>query len=287
MRLRGGQIRRTTGLTVALSVACTKPAPGGPERVDDSSAAGTTSIPTGTSTGTGTSGGESGSTGDATTSSGAPQGSTGAEFECSPDAPPTFDFRLEPAYDDASMLEVDWDCVVKDRVLFALGATLLLDCTDAGVEVEPAPQIVLNASPTVPSLAIEVGDAIRVRYAVSQDVFDHREAVRVEAADQTLLIAGRVNSAGAGPAIAFEPFAGVELEAFDLPCDAEPGAGCGALQHERQVVTIDGASGEVRTGEFIEIGAYGVWAPILAHHVGPFCGFEPVEFDLHFVRLAP
>ena len=223
---------------------------------------------------TGTSGPEAGS------SSGA-EGSTGADPICPPVSPASFDFNIVPMPDGYAPV-VDWDCAVLDKLMLPTGATLQLQCTENGVAVEPPPQLTIDASPPPPSLAIEVGELVRLRYAQNFAPWTYEKSIRVDGADQTLLIAGIDDGSP------FDPFEGVLIDPFAPLCGPEEDS-CGLVQHGRVGLTIDGVSGDVQSRDFTEIGAYGVWAPFIWSFVdGPDCsdvGYG--RFTLDLVRLVP
>ena len=100
----------------------------------------------------------------------------------------------------------------------------------------------------MPSLAVEISDLIHIEYARESGPWTFRKSIRVEALDETLLIAGSLNGS------LFDVFAGVTLDLADPACPSEPD-NCGPIQHEGRMVTIDGMTGEVWSRDFAEIGA--------------------------------
>jgi len=212
-----------------------------------------------------------------TGSTGDTEGASGVVPACPPKVESSFDIRIEPGPSQGvSNGDFTWECEVLDKILFVAGATLMLDCTDAGVPVDLPPQLILNTWPAVPSLAVDVADKIRVTYAWNKDA----DAIRVEAADHTLLIAGR---SGDGE---FDTLADVEMAALEPLCQLEDD-GCGPYQHGRLALTLDGVRGEVQSREYVEVGAYGVWAPIIMSEIGMFCPSMGAMFQLLLVRQMP
>lgn len=209
-------------------------------------------------------------------------GDTGEQPFCPPMTQSIFDFRIEPGFSKPWSVNLDWECEVLDKILFPAGATLMLACTDAGVPVVPAPQLVLNTSPVVPAVAVEPGDPVHLQYARYDDDWSLEESLRVVAADQTLLVAGYKNGSP------FDPFEGVTMGAIDPLCGPEEG-GCGLVQHGRLQLTLDGVVGIVASRDHAEIGAYGVWMPIMMSYVdGPNCtDISSSAFHLHLVRQTP
>lgn len=224
-----------------------------------------------------------------TGSTGDTDGPSGVVPACPPKVESSFDIRIEPGFNLVSPEgDFTWECEVLDKILFVAGATLMLDCTDAGVPVEPPPQLILNTWPAAPSLAVDVGDKLRVRYAWELNTWTDADALRVDAADHTLLIAGRSGASAADHSgtSAFDPFADVEMTALESFCKPEDD-GCGVYQHQRLALTLDDARGEVQSREHIEVGTYGVWAPIIVSEIGMLCPIMGARFQLLLVRQVP
>ncbi len=120
------------------------------------------------------------------------------------------------------------------------------------------------------------------KYARSSNGWSPHNSLRVEAADQTLLIAGLSNSSS------FNPFEGATMELIDPLCGPESD-GCGLAQHKRVQLMLDDIIGDVQSRDYAEIGAYGVWAPSIVTYVdGSHCAdVQSSWIFLDLVRLTP
>jgi hypothetical protein len=106
-------------------------------------------------------------------------------------------------------------------------------------------------------------------------------SIRVEAMDSTLVLAA-VETTGQ-----LDPFAGVLIKPIASVCGPEEDF-CGIVQHDAVEVTIDGASAALQSRNAAIIGAYGVWASDISHHLEVNCSDFPDPMrDLGVLRLAP
>lgn len=199
---------------------------------------------------------------------------------CSPPGSAEFTFILD-GVDEGDDHDLTLDCTVGLIDLHPLGADIALACTADDAPLDPAPSIRLTSSPPPQSLGFTSGSTVTLRYQQSLDFWTNR-AIRLTAGETVLLAA--VDGSGL-----YDPFAGVELDPLTPTCpphDADP---CGLVQPEDLQITVDGASGQVRSGQHVDIGTHDVWAPELTHTVGePICTDVPSTLrTLAVLRLAP
>lgn len=246
----------------------------GPSTSDTSATSGPTSTTSTTSPTSTTS-----TTTDPSTGSDTSAGTTGGDGIC----PPT-----EPAFLKASISTLDpffegtldWECEVLAVTSGDKGTEIGLDCTVDMQKVDPAPTLALTGQPAPGPIALKVGDAVHVHIEQLVPMWTET-AIRVEAADKTLLIASAETTGQ------LDPFAGIGLAGAVSICGTEEDF-CGIVQHGAVEVTIDGASVELQSRHFATLGGYGVWASVIRQYLQVDCTDVPDPWrELSVVRLAP
>lgn len=151
-----------------------------------------------------------------------------------------------------SPVSVAWGCTV-DEVAGSCGEwTVTLSCSDDGVALDQAARLDLSLAPAAGALPFTPGMAVNLRYMEAMP-FWLESAIRVEAADGTLLLAG---ARGSG---ALDPFS---------PQEVGPGAllrtsvdECGTSRYYEVAFDLGGAAkGSLVPPSYGKFDAYAVWA---------------------------
>lgn len=145
-----------------------------------------------------------------------------------------------------------WDCTVDDVAGGCDEWTVTLACSDDGVMLDEAAKLDLMLAPAAGSLPFSVGMAVKLRHLEAMP-FWIESAIRVEATDGTLLLAG---ARGSG-----------DLDPFS-PQDVGRGAlvrtmvdECGTSRYYAVAFDLGGgATGSLVPPSHGEFGAYAVWA---------------------------
>lgn len=209
-----------------------------------------TDATTGVTTGEAESGGATdtgGATGDPTTGAGE---TTGAD--CPNDgAPVSFYYNLGGPLPGAPA-SVAWDCTVDEVAGGCDEWAITLACSDDGVPLDGAARLDLMLAPAAGSLPFVAGTAVRLRYMEAMP-FWIESAIRVEAADGTLLLAG---ARGSGDLDPFSPQHVGRGALVRTTIDE-----CGTSRYYEVAFDLGGAAeGSLVPPSHGEFGAYAVWA---------------------------
>ena len=226
-----------------------------------------------TSAGSTSAGSTEGTTGSTTESTGEPESSTSAGTTGEDACPPADDVHFEFGWLSGPELmpgEHEWVCKVLGVFDGKEGGSVIeLSCTEGEMPVEPAPSLVIDASPAPSLVNFTAGAGVRVIHGHVMPWWIEKW-IRVESLMSGDLLLAGVSGSSLAPGGGGDLFAPASIEVIDGEC-APFANGCGVVERLRLDVDAEGVLSTVHDRSFHAIGGdpgYSLWVDQATSFIG-------------------